>query len=265
LAADPARILVVIPSRLQASPQGPLFLDGAVRSIVGQRLSRAAEINVAVGVDPGQETVAAARDFGAFVSFHAAPAASQAAALNAAAARLDHDYIAFLEDDDVWSPAFLDLALGVLETADFVSSTQLEIGPRGGVIGVNDFPIPSGWVMRRAVWEAVGGFDPSYRYHLDNDWLGRLAGSGAARVHLVESTAPLIDSVVKANRPQLHLVLTNGGPRVRLQRHRFAVPLVRRLVHPGSGMGQIRQNAEAYAASQAEYHRLIARYGRLPR
>jgi glycosyltransferase involved in cell wall biosynthesis len=256
------RILVVIPSRLKSDASGALFLRRAVRSVVDQRLSRSVEIEISVGVDPGADTLDLG--FGPFVRFFAAHEAMQSAALNAAAKSLNHDFIAFLEDDDTWSDNFLDVALRALESVDFVSSTQLEVNGRGEVVCINDFPTPSGWIIRRDLWESVGGFDESYRFHLDNEWLGRLAESGANRTHLIESTAPLRSELVAILRPRLNFVLTHGGPNIRLRRHRFAVPLVRRLVHPGSGMSQIMTQKTSSAISQAEHKRLIQRYGRLP-
>jgi hypothetical protein len=260
--AATVRVLVVIPSRLKSDAAGELFLRRAVRSIAGQRLSRPVEIEISVGVDPGAD--ASELGFAPFVRFFAASEAMQASALNAAAKSLDHDFIAFLEDDDEWSDHFLDVALRALDSGDFVSSTQLEVNGRGEVICINDFPTPSGWIMHRGLWEAVGGFDESYRFHLDNEWLGRLAESGAKRTHLIESTAPLRPELVAILRPRLNLVLTNGGPNVRFRRHRFALPLVRRLVHEGSGMSQIQTQKPSFAISQAEHQRLAQRYGRLP-
>ena len=257
-----SRILVVIPSRLERDASGALFLEKAVRSIVGQRTARSIEIEISVGIDPGVST--SDLGFAPFVHFSSAETPSQAAALNAAARRIDHDFIAFLEDDDEWSDCFLDIALLTLEGADFVSSTQLEVNGRGQVICVNDFPTPSGWIMHRKVWDRVGGFDEAYRFHLDNDWLGRMTETGASRVHLVESTAPILPQILPRLRPTLHLTLSESAQSVRLRRHRYALPLIRRLVHPGSGMGQIRSQQGPRQISKAEHARLTARYGRIP-
>ena len=184
--------------------------------------------------------------------------------MNSAAALFNHDFIAFLEDDDEWRPPFLGVALPALEQAPFVSSTQLEIHPNGEVVCINDFPTPSGWIMRRAVWEAIGGFDETYRFHLDNEWLGRLADVKIPRIHLVESTAPTIPSLLSTLRPRLHRALTFSGGCVTLRRHQYPAPLVRRMVHRGSGMAQIQLDPEKRAVSDAENQRLIDRFGRVP-
>jgi hypothetical protein len=256
------RILVVIPSRLERAPGGQYFLERAIGSITTQKPSRDIAVEIAVGVDPGAEIP---RQLATpFVKFIAAPAASQAAALNNAALLFNHDVIAFLEDDDLWSEQFLEVALPALDEAPFVSSTQLEVDVRGEVVCINDFPTPSGWIMRGDVWKAVGLFDESYRFHLDNEWLGRLADLNFARIHLVESTAPVHPSLLRPLRPRLHRVLALSGGNTRLRRHKYALPLVRRLVHLGSGMAQIQTNAEFGAVSKAENARLIERFGRIP-
>jgi hypothetical protein len=256
------RILVVIASRLQRAPNGAYFLEQAIGSIMTQKPSRDIAVEIAVGVDP--ETKIPPQLAAPFVRFVAAPAASQAAALNSAASVFNHDIIAFLEDDDLWSEQFLEVALPALDEAPFVSSTQLEVDVGGEVACVNDFPTPSGWIMRGDVWKAVGPFDESYRFHLDNEWLGRLAESSFARIHLVESTAPMLPGLLRQVRPRLHRALAQSGPNTRLSRHKYALPLVRRLVHLGSGMARIETDAESGAVSKAENTRLVERFGRVP-
>ena len=146
---------------------------------------------------------------------------SQAAALNAAAKLIAGDLVAILEDDDQWHPQFLRYALGALAGADFASSTLLEIGPDQTVRCVNDFPTPSGWLVKRATWDAVGEFNERFRWHLDNEWLGRLAQKGHRRVHLVEATAPTDRGIASRVRPGLEKCLRLGGPSVRLLLNRW--------------------------------------------
>jgi hypothetical protein len=256
------RILVVIPSRLERAPGGAYFLEQAIHSVATQKPPRDIALDIAVGVDPG--TAIPPKLAAPFVRFVTAPVASQAAALNSAASLFDHDIIAFLEDDDLWSEQFLEVALPALDQAAFVSSTQLEVDGAGEVLCINDFPTPSGWIMRRDVWKAIGPFDESYRFHLDNDWLGRLGESNIARIHLVESTAPVHPSLLRPLRPRLNRVVSLSGGNMRLSRHKYALPLVRRLVHLGSGMARIQTDANSGAESKAEYARLVERFGRVP-
>jgi len=257
---------VLVPSRLGRDRSGRLFLTGALESIAAQArvLDGSVAIAASIGIDPGS-TVPADLALPQWATISEGASRSQAAAINAAAMSLDHDLVAILEDDDRWLPGHLAVGLAAIRDhdLDFVSSTQLQVDHDGDAISIFDFPTPSGWVMRREVWESVGGFDTGYRYHLDNDWLGRLAERGFRRGHMVESTAP-IDPRWMAVRPWLHHVLTNGGPRSRILRHDHEAPLVRRLVHAGSGMSAVSSNRDAEAMSRREYERLTNRYGHIP-
>jgi glycosyltransferase involved in cell wall biosynthesis len=258
-------VSVIIPSRLALSEidGNRLFLEDAVRSIRLQAMIDRKQIQIIVGVDAG--TVAPsglAQRLG--IDVIESRGRSQAAALNAAAERAEGEFIAFLEDDDLWHRRFLRTTLDALGNAEFASSTQLEVNERHEVVRINDFPTPSGWIMRRETFQAVGRFDESYRWHLDNDWLGRLGESGRSRVHLVESTAPVTPALAAQIRPWLYAVLQHGGPAIRLMRHRSPVPLLVRRVHVGSGLHHIMHDAAANARSREEVARLNKRYGRVP-
>lgn len=258
-------IAVVIPSRLQRSDGGRLFVEQAIEAAEGQSLPPGVSLSFFVGVDVDAQMPASLSERDN-VHFVHSQGRSQAAAINAAAAvaAQAHDFIALLEDDDRWEPNFLSWALSVLATCDFVSSNQLEVDPSGGCIRVNDFPTPSGWIMTTQLWRGVGPFDETYRWHLDNDWLGRLAQSQARRVHLVEATAPITVANSQQVRPWIANVLIHGGPCSSVRRHASARPLITRLVHPGSGMSRIASDPALTAQSQEEYQQLIARYGRVP-
>ncbi len=252
---------VVIPSRSQAQQVG--FLKRSIGSVAQQRARASVSIEVVVGVDPGDQPP----DIGATdvpVRFVEGGKRLQAAALNAAAAEIRGDYVAFIEDDDAWLPDHLAIGLQMLEHAGFVSGTQLETNESGDVIRINDFPTPSGWVMSRATWDAVGPFDETYRYHLDNDWLGRLANAGVDRMHVVESTAPIDMAAARDVRPWLVNIAIAGGGRVRFARHTLPVPLVIRLVHSASGVYAIKHDPAVTAKSREEIARLQAAYGRIP-
>ena len=51
---------------------------------------------------------------------------------------------------------------------------------------------------------------------------------------------------------------------MQLVRHGFVLPLVCRLVHPGSGTSDVGQGGTSKAESNAEYQRLVDRFGRIP-
>lgn len=254
-----ARISVVIPSRTQ--PLQSVFLSRSIGSVRAQVLEPDVRFEIIVSLDRG----AALPEIHGLegVRFVEAEARGQAAALNAGAAAAHGDYLAFLEDDDEWHPAKTAYALRVLERCDFVSSTQLEVDESGQALEVNDFPTPSGWLMPMHSWLAIGAFDTSYRWHLDNEWLGRLGDSKLRRLHLVEAQT-LRDSQALASRPHLLQCLRAGGANIQLCGHPVDAPLVRRMVHAQSGMGQIGRNEAIKAQARAEGHRLIERFRRFP-
>jgi glycosyltransferase involved in cell wall biosynthesis len=258
-------VAVVIPSRLEKSGNGKLFVEEAIEAAGAQVIPFGTRISFFVGID-SDALAPASLDRLANVNFVQSHGRSQAAAINAAAtvAAQSHDVIALLEDDDRWEPNFLAWSLSFLDECDFVSSNQLEIDAEGRCIRVNDFPTPSGWIMATDLWRSVGVFDESFRWHLDNEWLGRLGFSHARRIHLVEATAPITIESCAQVRPWIANVLTLGGPHSTVRRHLSSQPLLRRTVHPGSGMFRIATNPVAAAESQNEYRHLVARYGRVP-
>jgi len=261
--SDSQSILVIVPSRLRRRDDGTFLFERAIRSIFNQTAAKGISIDVVVGVDPGSE-IPNVPSLPQNVRFTHAQKASQAAALNASAGSLDHTYLAVLEDDDEWHPEFLRVALEALKQLEFVSSTQLMVDTKGEVVCILDFPTPSGWVMERRIWHTVGPFDETYRFHLDNEWLGRLAEAGFKRGHLVEATAPIKAEWLKKMRPELYRVVELGGPAVTFARHPFLTPLVRRLEHEASGISLIYTDPSAREQSETEQARLQKRFGRIP-
>jgi|ERR1700733_585429 len=256
-------LLVITPSRLKRGRDGTLLLEKAILSIFHQSIASNLLIDVVVGIDPGSR-VSEDLQFPKTVRFVQSGVASQAAALNAAAKSLNHTYLAILEDDDEWHNEFLAVAIEALKQVDFISSTQLQVDAQGQAVCIFDFPTPSGWVMRRKVWESIGAFNESYRLHLDNEWLGRLGESGFKRGHLIEATAPLDRRIMMIHRPTLNLYLTQSGPSSGVFRHQFLIPLVRRLVHEGSGLHSIGVDSAAKEQSKIETAQLKERFGRVP-
>ena len=263
---------VIIPSRLapidRDQPDGRWFLERSLDSVLHQSVvARGHHLEVIVGVDAGNGDRARER-IGNQAHIVEGQFQSQAHALNAAAQHIRGDAVAIIEDDDLWSEYYLEFALKAFGQSAFVSSTQLDVRPNGVIARISDYPTPTTWVMPRATWEAVGGFDPDYRWHLDADWLGRLSDLRIKRTHFVEMTAPIEPLDIHEVRPNLarlaNFGLRMGQQMVTFARHLSPMPLVTRTVHPDSGTARIRTNPQIFAASEGELGLLRDRFGSVP-
>jgi glycosyltransferase involved in cell wall biosynthesis len=180
----------------------------------------------------------------------------QAAALNTGIAICTGDLLAFIEDDDVWHPEKIRMQLAEISGTNnhvaFVSSDQLEFDESGRWLRVNEFPTPSTWLMTRELWDRVGDFDESFRWHLDTEWLGRLNRLHVQRMHLIAPVRPLRESLLWIAKHSL----------VRATQER--IPLVGRTVNPRGGMQRIAEDSIAAAESREEYARMRAAFGGIP-
>lgn len=254
---------VIIPSRRQ--PLQVQYLRRAVRSIRQQSAYSAFGVHILIGVDEGEGLPENIRmELG--ISCHQSSTRSQAAALNACLSQVSTDLVAFLEDDDEWHPEYLATASQCLAFSghSFITSTQAEYDDVGEFLRVNDFPTPSGWLMTTATSRRIGLFDESYKFHLDNEYLGRCARYEIARSHLVEAYAPTNIALASQIRPWLATLVRHSAQTCTLVRHSQPAPLVRRLIHAGSGMHQISVNPEHKNRSRAEIDRLVTDFGRIP-
>ncbi|MCJ2092008.1 glycosyltransferase family 2 protein [Methylobacterium sp. J-072] len=258
---------VIIPSRLEQIGPNDYFLERAIASALAQTIVAEGRVSLTfiIGIDAGASVpprLAERSD----VVWARSDTSSQVGALNAGidAAGDRFDYIAFLEDDDRWDSQYLAFSLGVLDGCGFVSTTQLEVDEHGQIVRINDFPTPSGWMMPFDTLRRVGRFDPAMRWHLDNEWLGRLGESGIKRCHLVDAMAPNSLALAEQVRPWLANVVRFGGDKIEVQRHTMLAPLVIRLVHSRSGTARIAVDPVLKQQSEAEYTMLIERYGRIP-
>jgi glycosyltransferase involved in cell wall biosynthesis len=255
------KLTVIIPSRKQERQIA--FIERAVDSVRRQTIAEKFAITFLVGVDQGCAiNPGEAARLG--ITCVESSGASQAAALNAAIGMVEGDYVAFLEDDDQWMPDYLNFVTAAGTRAGFVSSTQMEFGENDVLQRINDFATPSGWFMPVATLRTVGGFDTSFRFHLDNEWLGRLGEAKINRVHLVEATAPMKMEYMLQVRPWLANVINLSAGCCQIVRHSAPYPLVRRLMHTKSGMALITGNRALQEISQEEYRRLGTRFGRVP-
>lgn len=255
------KLTIIIPSRKQEKQI--FFIQRAAESIRKQSIANQFAITILVGVDRGCRLEPAISNILGIQCIES-DGASQAKALNVAITEVNEGYVAFLEDDDQWMPDYLNFAIQAIALCDFVSSTQAEFNETDELIRVNDFPTPSGWFMPTSTLKKIGKFNESYRFHLDNEWLGRLSESGLKRIHMVEATAPVQKDYTQQVRPWLTNVLNLSGGLCNLARHGSPYPLVKRLVHSNSGMAQIATNSEYSEISKREYESLVNRFGRVP-
>lgn len=169
-----------LPSVIMPVYNGAEFLTEAVASIAAQAY-QPLEIIV---VDDGStdETAAVAQRLGGEIRYLYQPNQGPAAARNAGLAVAQGELIAFLDVDDLWPADKLVQQMACLhanaETQVVWGQTLLR--PYGG--DAPEFPpIPPNWMpmlgsllCRKAVFERVGGFDPTMRFGEDMDWFIRL-------------------------------------------------------------------------------------------
>ncbi len=250
------KISIIIPSRLAVNPMSEssaLYLRRAIGSVRRQRM----EPEIVVGLSPEHGDgayIAVSETLGVRAIVAGRP--GQAAAVNAAVAASTGDVLAFLEDDDHWSDNRLEYGLAALESGfDFVSSNQREVTVDGSFVRVNDFATPSGWMMTRDLWSRVGPMNEHSKWHLDNEWLGRLNESGAKRLHLIEVGADR-----EPRREWLRNIMQFSKAATTEERE----PLVTRTVNPDGGMSRIARDPVAKNESRTEHGALWERFGCIP-
>ena len=268
ISTNKKKLHVIIPSR--NSEKQKIFLNKSVGSVINQKLDQDIEISVIICTDPtfNEENIPSSQKIKIQICQSNKP--THADALNNGIKKFDANYVSFLEDDDYWQPNFIEVSLSFLKKMlsknkfGMTSSNQLEINSEGQVIRVNDFPTPSGWLMTAETLSHVGLFNSSYLFHLDNDWLGKAALKNVPRKHLIEAVAPINVSICSQVRPWLALVVRNSKRTCSLQRHQYLTPLVTRLVHSQSGMGQISAEKSKQDLSSKEQNLLRTTYGLIP-
>ena len=192
---DPPEISVVIPTH----NRWPLLSTGALPGALAQQDVR----HEVIVVDDGStdETPARLRELGderLRVIFHAQPA-GVAVARNAGIASAQSEWVAFLDDDDLWSPSKLRQQLDRLQAtrATFVYSDIVVVDEHDRLQHSHVAPEPddlvkqllaryvipgglSNVVARTELVRRVGGFDERLSMTADWDFLLRLARAGAA-------------------------------------------------------------------------------------
>ncbi len=172
----------------------PRLLADAVACVAAQRLAPL-ELRIA---DDGEVPAQPAVPPGLLELTLIRVGAGQAGgARNRAARGARGEVLAFLDDDDRWSPGHLDgLAQAMADRRiEFAyrdcAVVREEVTPEGRriererrviarewdleVMRRDDYLPPSGWGVRRALFERLGGFDESFRYSEDWDFVLRAA------------------------------------------------------------------------------------------
>ena len=116
----------------------------------------------------------------------------EARARNRGVAESEADFIAFLDQDDLWLPRRLEAQMRMLladPALDWAigQHRMVALAQPGAEWARPDFLdrplpgfLPGCMLLRRRTWERVGPFDPSYRIGSDSDWIMRAQTAGMA-------------------------------------------------------------------------------------
>jgi glycosyltransferase involved in cell wall biosynthesis len=177
---------------------GARYLGAALDSILAQTHRRLEVIVVDDGSTDGSVDVVTG--YGDRVRYHRRPNGGPGAACNTGLALASGEFVAFLEQDDIWLPEKTERQL-----ADFERDPELQYS----VAHVQNFwapeliddarryeglpvmqPVP-GYVVqtllaRRSAFETVGAFDEALRYAAAGDWFLRAADDGVRGILVPE-------------------------------------------------------------------------------
>lgn len=170
---------------------GARYLDDAIQSILDQTRRPQEIIVVDDGSTDGSAAVVAR--YGSSVRYHRRQNGGPAAACNTGIALTRYDFVAFLEQDDLWVSHKIERQLAAFEIDERLDycvtkiqnfwepSLQEEASHYAGQAVMQ--PVP-GYVVqtllaRRRAFSIVGGFDESLRFACATDWFIRAEEAGA--------------------------------------------------------------------------------------
>lgn len=203
------RVSIVIPTRNRRAS-----LERSLASIEAQRFRDFEVVVVDDGSVDGTAAWVRARH-PAVSLLETGESLGAAAARNRGVEQARGEIVAFLDDDDVWHPSFLDVQVAQLDAhpnADLCTTDHVEIDTQRRVFRPDLRPLfryPDSMVRflaecpihtlsvvacRRTVFERIGWFDENLTIVHDLDWYLRIAGSGGTMQHhpsaLVERAVP---------------------------------------------------------------------------
>lgn len=186
---DNLSVSCVIPTHKRSE-----FLAEALRSVLSQTTSPREIIVVSDCIDPDSRQVCESFSGVVYIEYEDAPRGASSSR-NRGAAASSGDFIAFLDDDDIWEPSYLSTALSKLhnEGSDLVVTWMLEFSgektrPGGSmtlglraedVLAINPGATGSNIIIRRSAFDRVGGFDVNLPVKNDTDFLARVMREGS--------------------------------------------------------------------------------------
>ncbi|HSE40479.1 MAG TPA: glycosyltransferase family A protein [Acidobacteriota bacterium] len=162
---------------------GERYLDAALKSVLDQDYSPTDVIIIDDGsTDKSAEVAKAYQDFRYIPQLNRGVATARNEGIRVARG----EFIAFLDQDDVWTTNKLSLQVSYLldhpevgyaicnEKLFLESGTQLPSWLKEELLS-KDHPgyVPSALIVRKSIFDRVGLFDPSYVMGSDSDWFAR--------------------------------------------------------------------------------------------